>query len=706
MAVAFDKLTTVAESVVSGNIDTTHTPVGTPRGVVVLITQVDNSGDQIASVTYGGVAMSRTIAAQDASGEQGKAYAYFLGTGIPSGAQTVRVVSNNTSPKLISIVSLTADIDTQVDTFGSIGDSDPANPQITLTATDFGKPAFAFAAAFSGAAAPTDLTEIAGQTRTHSFDSGANNHVHTRTTNTYTASRAIGWTAVADDVAMVAVAVREKVTTRAVGRVLEDGQPRSVARVKSITVGQATLSSVAQPVGRSKVRAVEGVTETDAAQPIAVVQTGGAVAVSAATETDAAQPIARAKSLSVTQATETDTPQVVTPRRTLSLGQLVEADQALAVASSKTRAIGTGAETASAQLVTSIKSSAAGAATETTATQSVTHSKVKGLSEATETEAARAATVVKSRAVQQPSVTDAAQSIGAVKTKAVGAAIETATAVGASTRKTLGVGVAETTELSLIVLYAEHVTVNEALETDSAQPVTVSTSRQEQVVAVGIATEASTSQAVTAQKIVPVGQALESGFARPISFSKRKEFGAASETSSAGAATSRKSRALGQVSDTAEATPVSLKIGNTLGQASEVGTAGALHRAKARSVGFSAATELARPVTPRKTAVVGQAESAETVGLLSPRKGLNRVSEASSALSIRVRKTRGIGRASESCTARPCIPVRVRSDYPTVGRVARIRLGHSATEPTVRTGRSLPGTAGKAATIRIGRVTE
>src|SRR4026208_2554961 len=71
-----------------------HTPVGTPRGVIVMITINAESGlDHITGVTYGGVAMARVTNgfAQDTVTEPGSSYLYFLGSGIPTGTQTVSI---------------------------------------------------------------------------------------------------------------------------------------------------------------------------------------------------------------------------------------------------------------------------------------------------------------------------------------------------------------------------------------------------------------------------------------------------------------------------------------------------------------------------------------------------------------------------------------------------------------------------------------
>jgi len=73
----------------------THTPVGTPAGVVILnhgwITAAD-------TVTYGGVAateMASSPLEESGTGENTVASAWFLGASLPTGAQTVSVGGGN-----------------------------------------------------------------------------------------------------------------------------------------------------------------------------------------------------------------------------------------------------------------------------------------------------------------------------------------------------------------------------------------------------------------------------------------------------------------------------------------------------------------------------------------------------------------------------------------------------------------------------------
>ena len=81
----------------------THTPSGTPRGVLVF-TYAKASGppDDALSVTYGGVSLTAVSGgrAADTAGEPADCKAWFLGSGIPTGAQSVVVNRTNNSTSM------------------------------------------------------------------------------------------------------------------------------------------------------------------------------------------------------------------------------------------------------------------------------------------------------------------------------------------------------------------------------------------------------------------------------------------------------------------------------------------------------------------------------------------------------------------------------------------------------------------------------
>ena len=94
----------------------THTPVGTPRGVIVFV-QTAADADYITSVTYGGTAMTQVAEAIDTVGEPMRETAFFLGAAIPTGAQSVVVTRTSNGTGMNGYcATVTADGDTATGT--------------------------------------------------------------------------------------------------------------------------------------------------------------------------------------------------------------------------------------------------------------------------------------------------------------------------------------------------------------------------------------------------------------------------------------------------------------------------------------------------------------------------------------------------------------------------------------------------------------
>lgn len=209
MTVAFDASTKSPTWTTTPNPFTfTHTPVGTVKGVVLQIAHGTTSADRITgSVLYGGVVMTRIDTAW-VVGEHGRVYTYFLGAGIPQGAQTVSIGHSATSGVKIGIcTTLTATSDTEIVTFGKLEQADRLDPKIALDAG--ATSALRFCIIYSGLDAVTDLALLTGITAVHSHDYGAFVTRSDRQTTASTGSFDIGYVAALDDVAMSAVAVQE-----------------------------------------------------------------------------------------------------------------------------------------------------------------------------------------------------------------------------------------------------------------------------------------------------------------------------------------------------------------------------------------------------------------------------------------------------------------------------------------------------------------
>jgi hypothetical protein len=202
MAVAFDAATASGEQL--DDFSFNHTPVGTPRGVLVMLF-ASETGDQVTGITYGGVTMTEVPLSPALPAGEVSSYAYFLGASIPTGLQAVAVNMVSDAAEWSAVcITVTASNDTEVhDTSRSITTAD--DPSVVLTIT---KESFCAGVLGSGhlsvPSAGTDTTIIA------TTDFGvATGGVSRKTTNA-TADFTYGFvTPGSDDVALLAVAITE-----------------------------------------------------------------------------------------------------------------------------------------------------------------------------------------------------------------------------------------------------------------------------------------------------------------------------------------------------------------------------------------------------------------------------------------------------------------------------------------------------------------
>lgn len=208
MAVAFDA--TSASTVGTTDRSWTHTPTGTPRGVVVYVIQYLGTTDEVTGVTYGGVSMTEmpdSPLLSTAQAEDGAVYGYFLGSSIPTGAQTVLVsVDGTASSKTAVAITVTAAADTQVvDT--SIVDTTAANPSVVINGGATTN--FYSAAILSGANATANITLDAGHTQLDADDFTNAVGASARHNSITTGDVTISWTASSLPAAIIGSAISE-----------------------------------------------------------------------------------------------------------------------------------------------------------------------------------------------------------------------------------------------------------------------------------------------------------------------------------------------------------------------------------------------------------------------------------------------------------------------------------------------------------------
>lgn len=205
MAIAFDAFSKSTTAFDNATISWTHTPVGTPKGAVVVICQ-EASADDIDGVTYGGVAMTRIKREVKSAAEAGCVYIYFLGDSLGTGGKTVTVTAPSSNDWCAVCFTVTADAATTEApvTAGSQSDSE-ANPSLSISPTAAAVICYGIV---SGLAAPVSTVET-GSTHVGMSDFGADSAMWARKTVGGAGATTIGYTAAADDVIQAACAVQE-----------------------------------------------------------------------------------------------------------------------------------------------------------------------------------------------------------------------------------------------------------------------------------------------------------------------------------------------------------------------------------------------------------------------------------------------------------------------------------------------------------------
>lgn len=217
-----------------------HIPIGTPRGVLVL-TFVNENADDALGVTYGGVALSAVSGgrAVDTAHEVGDCKAWFLGSAIPTGEQTVVVTrTNNANVMYAQATTVTAAADTEVTGVVLLQE----NQELIEQNVDDGSPGMdsvRYAGVNSGRAFPPPAG--ASSTSYGFIAFGARTIRCVRETTAGQGSRPVGFADASDDVAAVHLAIREVV---AGGATVE--RSMAISAVSALAaVGQRELNRAA-----------------------------------------------------------------------------------------------------------------------------------------------------------------------------------------------------------------------------------------------------------------------------------------------------------------------------------------------------------------------------------------------------------------------------------------------------------------------------
>lgn len=200
-----------SEGTGTSSLSWTHSPVGAIEGVVVFCITNGTSTDVISGATYGGSAMTFVARAADATTEPGSTEAYFLGSSIPTGNQTVVcTVSSGTNAKHGVAVGFNTSGSSNTALAGD--GSCTVNDNVTNPTCNIANQTTATMAAggvFSGVAAPSSITPGTGYSTAQDNDFGAtSSEVEVMNAEQASGTVTVNFGIGNDDVAMVGVAIK------------------------------------------------------------------------------------------------------------------------------------------------------------------------------------------------------------------------------------------------------------------------------------------------------------------------------------------------------------------------------------------------------------------------------------------------------------------------------------------------------------------
>jgi hypothetical protein len=181
------------------------------KGVLVLTCDINTTASNATGVTYGGSALAAVASgsARDTAGEPGGMKAWFLGSSVPQGTQTVEVTRTNNANGLYAIaVTVTAGADTEV-TGTTLVQENHSPAEVAIDDGSPGTNSVRFGGFYSGD--PTGPGAGASSTLLHFLDTASQTCLAVRETTAGQGSRNVGFstTGGADDGAEVLLAIRQ-----------------------------------------------------------------------------------------------------------------------------------------------------------------------------------------------------------------------------------------------------------------------------------------------------------------------------------------------------------------------------------------------------------------------------------------------------------------------------------------------------------------
>jgi hypothetical protein len=271
MAVARDVLTQNT----AGAASFTHTPVGTPRGITVLIVSTAAT-DTVTGVTYGGTAMSQPEGSPvvSTSAEGGACHAFTLGESgetVPTGAQTVAITGTGTLRVIVQSATAGNHCDFVVGTFEQLAVSGDQ----TVTLATGGRESAVTIVAWSEAGTVGGVNPLANWTAAAGGEADEGSESTYRysfdTVGTSDVSAGVNVPSSAG-LAFIVVAIVEAAGGGAINVDVDPASETetaiSIGHSKNRTIGVGAETETAVSIGHSKSRALGVASETETAQAI------------------------------------------------------------------------------------------------------------------------------------------------------------------------------------------------------------------------------------------------------------------------------------------------------------------------------------------------------------------------------------------------------------------------------------------------------
>ena len=192
----------------TGDLSWTHTPVGDPTGVCLILWELNSAGSNIIAgdVLYGGVPMERRSFVSGMMGAVNLVkHLWWLNEDIPTGPQTITVDTDSATMRQASVVTVTggsnAEIDAIVATSGNSG-----NPSTTITTF---KRSLIIQSLLTDLDDGSTITQQTGYTQLSEHDLGTETVANARTFNVLPpALYGVGWFAANSGWSLWGIAIR------------------------------------------------------------------------------------------------------------------------------------------------------------------------------------------------------------------------------------------------------------------------------------------------------------------------------------------------------------------------------------------------------------------------------------------------------------------------------------------------------------------